>query len=155
MNNPLQLLTPSQLAIGSGVTFPIEIKSKKVKTWNPQEKKWADNTLQGWYPESGDVKLINHNLESLLLYQIGQKLRDEKFGNTLEACIEEPNTRALYFFIEYHIRQIITQYESRISFKKIEAHKLPVGVLIRLHYRVNIDNPLDAYMDFMVSNNNS
>ena len=50
----------NQLIIGSGMLFPIEITT-------------GENGKTGWYPTQGDQKLIENNIETLLLYQIGQK----------------------------------------------------------------------------------
>lgn len=151
MESTLQQLTPAQLSIGQGVTFPIQISSKKVWQLNLSNKKWEEVEVRGWYPISGDTDLIRNNLQGCLLYQIGQRLRQEEFGNNLESCLEEPSTQVLVFFIENMIRTLISRYEDRITYKNTNIYTPKPGILyIRVQYQVR-DDTLEEYLDFAIN----
>lgn len=153
MESVLQKLTPLQLSIGSGVTFPILISSKKIWVANLTNKTWEEKTVTGWYPTSGDVKLINENLQNILLYQLGIRLRQEEFGSNLEACLEEPCTQVLVFFIENNIRTLFAQYENRIIFKKMQSYLLGQGsVYIKVQYQVK-NTPVEEYLELIINKN--
>lgn len=108
-------------AIGVGAIFPIELKEN-------------DQGQTGWYPVYGDSKLIEENIKALLLYEIGQRLRQEDFGTRLIEVLEEPNTSALSFLIREYLMQALNKYESRVQVTKISSIRLnqkttyPVGV---------------------------
>lgn len=121
-------------AIGIGTLFPIELKE------NSQGEK-------GWYPVYGDSSLIENNLKSLFLYEIGQRLRQEDFGTKLIEVLEEPNTSALSFLVREYIKQALSKYEHRIEITKISSTRLNQKLHILLEYRIielNIDSFLEA-----------
>lgn len=149
----LQGLTPLELAVGSGVTFPIKITHKPKRVWDSVNKKVIEVNQSGWYPKMGNTDLIKHNLETALLYPKGFRLREEDYGNTLESIIEEPNTQALKFYITNAIRTIIGNYESRITFKEVQTRTNGATVVIRIHYTINTEQPIDDYLDLYMINN--
>ena len=94
-------LNPKQKAIGSGITFPLEVKNG------------------GVYPVLGDIKLIEDNINSLILYPVGFRYRQEEYGTAVESYLEEPNTQALRFYIKNSLIAGIAQYEPRIFFNDL------------------------------------
>ena len=114
-------------SIGSGPLFPIELtKNELGKT--------------GWYPVSGDTKLIDNNLEAILQYQIGQKFRGEDFGTRLWECIEEPNTQAQAFLINTFLKEAISLYEDRINYKEAIISRSGNKLHIEMHYTLKQSN---------------
>ena len=78
--------------VGKGMIFPIQLtRNEKGET--------------GWYPVNGDMALVRNNISSIMYYLIGQRFRQENFGNRLWECIEEPNTQALSFIIKEFIKR--------------------------------------------------
>ena len=121
-------------AIGIGAIFPIEL------TENNQGQ-------TGWYPFYGDSKLIEENIKALLLYEIGQRLRQEDFGTKLIEVLEEPNTSALSFLVREYIMQALAKYESRVVVTKISSTRLNQKLHILLEFRIvelNQDSFLEA-----------
>ena len=110
--------------IGSGPLFPIELTKKELgKT--------------GWYPVSGDTKLIENNLESLMIHQIGQKFRGEDFGTRLWECIEEGNTQAQAFLVNAFMKDAISSWEDRITYKSTTITREGSRIILRFHYVIN------------------
>ena len=121
-------------AIGVGAIFPIELKEN-------------DQGQTGWYPVYGDSKLIEENIKALLLYEIGQRLRQEDFGTKLIEVLEEPNTSALSFLVREYIMQALAKYESRVVVTKISSTRLNQKLHILLEFRIvelNQDSFLEA-----------
>lgn len=121
-------------AIGIGAIFPIELKE------NSQGQ-------TGWYPVYGDSKLIEENIKALLLYEIGQRLRQEDFGTKLIEVLEEPNTSALSFLVREYIMKALAKYESRVAVTKISSTRLNQKLHILLEFRIvelNQDSFLEA-----------
>lgn len=121
-------------AIGIGAIFPIELKEN-------------NQGQTGWYPVYGDSKLIEENIKALLLYEIGQRLRQEDFGTKLIEVLEEPNTSALSFLVREYIMQALTKYESRVAVTKISSTRLNQKLHILLEFRIvelNQDSFLEA-----------
>ena len=114
-------------SIGSGPLFPIELtKNELGKT--------------GWYPVSGDTKLIDNNIEAILQYQIGQKFRGEDFGTRLWECIEEGNTQAQMFLIKAFMKEAISNWESRITYKSTTLTRDGSRIILKFHYVINSTN---------------
>ena len=114
-------------SIGSGPLFPIELtKNELGKT--------------GWYPVSGDTKLIDNNLESLLIHQIGQKFRGEDFGTRLWECIEEGNTQAQAFLVNAFLKEAINSWEGRITYKGTTITREGSIIILKFHYVINDTN---------------
>lgn len=121
-------------AIGIGAIFPIELKKN-------------NQGQTGWYPVYGDSKLIEENIKALLLYEIGQRLRQEDFGTKLIEVLEEPNTSALSFLVREYIMQALAKYESRVVVTKISSTRLNQKLHILLEFRIvelNQDSFLEA-----------
>ena len=121
-------------AIGIGAIFPIELKEN-------------NQGQTGWYPVYGDPKLIEENIKALLLYEIGQRLRQEDFGTKLIEVLEEPNTSALSFLVREYIMQALAKYESRVVVTKISSTRLNQKLHIMLEFRIvelNQDSFLEA-----------
>lgn len=110
-------------AIGIGAIFPIELKEN-------------NQGQTGWYPVYGDSKLIEENIKALLLYEIGQRLRQEDFGTKLIEVLEEPNTSALSFLVREYIIQALAKYESRVVVTKISSTRLNQKLHILLEFRI-------------------
>ena len=121
-------------AIGIGAIFPIELKEN-------------NQGQTGWYPVYGDSKLIEENIKALLLYEIGQRLRQEDFGTKLIEVLEEPNTSALSFLVREYTMQALAKYESRVVVTKISSTRLNQKLHILLEFRIvelNQDSFLEA-----------
>lgn len=121
--------------IGIGVSYPIQLTEN-------------DRGEIGWYPLNGDFQLIRDNISSILYYQIGQRFRQENFGNRLWQCIEEPNTQALKFLIKEFILQAIGTWEQRITLKNINITREGSKVLVGIHYIINQTNT-SQYLDLV------
>ena len=100
--------------IGKGMTFPIKLNRN-------------ENGETGWYPVNGDI----------LYYMIGQRFRQENFGNRLWECIEEPNSQALSFIIKEFIKTAIGTWEQRLTFKGIKVARVDAKVNIEVEYSIN------------------
>ena len=120
-------------AIGIGAIFPIELKEN-------------NQGQTGWYPVYGDSKLIEENIKALLLYEIGQRLRQEDFGTKLIEVLEEPNTSALSFLIREYIMQALNKYESRVLITKISSTRLNQKLHILLEFKI-IELNLDSFIE--------
>lgn len=95
--------------IGVGVTFPLKVTEFKGHS--------------GVYPVEGDIQLIQDNLVSILQYTVGQRIRQEDFGNKLISIIEEPNNLVLDRAVYTYLRIAISKYEPRIKIKDINTIK--------------------------------
>ena len=120
-------------AIGIGAIFPIELEEN-------------DQGQTGWYPVYGDSRLIEENIKALLLYEIGQRLRQEDFGTRLIEVLEEPNTSALSFLIREYIMQALNKYESRVLITKISSTRLNQKLHILLEFKI-IELNLDSFIE--------
>lgn len=130
------------LSIGSGVLFPIELKTNSLG-------------YTGWYPVSGDTKLIENNLEALILYQIGQKFREEDFGTRLWECIEEGNSQAQMYLINNFLKEAIGTWESRITYKSTTLTRVGSKLTIEFHYVINASNSSNVGTITYDASNNS
>lgn len=119
-------------AIGIGAIFPIELEEN-------------DQGQTGWYPVYGDSRLIEENIKALLLYEIGQRLRQEDFGTRLIEVLEEPNT-SLSFLIREYIMQALNKYESRVLITKISSTRLNQKLHILLEFKI-IELNLDSFIE--------
>lgn len=120
-------------AIGIGAIFPIELEEN-------------DQGQTGWYPVYGDSKLIEENIKALLLYEIGQRLRQEDFGTRLIEVLEEHKTSALSFLIREYIMQALNKYESRVLITKISSIRLNQKLHILLEFKI-IELNLDSFIE--------
>jgi len=113
--------------IGSGVLFPIKL------TENARGE-------TGWYPVTGTPDLILHNVNSIIQYEIGSRLRQEDFGTRLWECIEEPNTQAQAFLVNQFVKQALLKWEDRISITKTELIRQGTKLSIAIHYNIKNTN---------------
>lgn len=113
--------------IGSGVLFPIKL------TENARGE-------TGWYPVTGTPDLILHNINSVIQYEIGSRLRQEDFGTRLWECIEEPNTQAQAFLVNQFTRQALLKWENRIILTKTELIRQGTKITISIHYTLKNTN---------------
>lgn len=120
--------------IGSGALFPINLtKNARGET--------------GWYPVTGTPDLILHNINSVIQYEIGFRLRQEDFGTRLWECIEEPNTQAQAFLVNQFTKQALTKWEDRINITKTELVRQGTRISIAIHYTIkntNFGDVIDA-----------
>lgn len=132
--------------VGKGITFPIQITKDT-------------NGKTGVYPVNGDFELVRNNISSILYYIIGQRFRQEEFGNRLWECIEEQNTQALSYLIKSFIRGAIEAWEQRVKLKNIMVTRNGAKVDVQVNYQVvgsesnqylyltydSMDNSLNSY----------
>ncbi len=88
--------------IGSGPTFPIRLSQNH-------------GGKTGWYVENGTIDLLRSDLSSYMIYQVGERIRQENFGSRLSECIEEPNTSALVNLVRSFTIASIKPWEPRIN----------------------------------------
>nr|DAL07172.1 MAG TPA: baseplate assembly protein [Caudoviricetes sp.] len=112
-----------ELTIGRGMLFPIQLTQN-------------DNGETGWYPVTGDTKLIENNISSILYYQIGQRIRQENFGTRIWECIEEPNTQALKFIVKQFIQDAFEAWEPRLSLKDFSITQSDSKLDIVVQYQI-------------------
>lgn len=117
--------------IGSGVLFPITL------TENSRRE-------TGWYPVSGTPDLILHNINSLIQYELGFRIRQEDFGTRLRECIEEPNTQAQAFLVNQFIKQALSKFEDRIDFKNTSIVQQGTQLTITVNYSIRNTNLGDS-----------
>ena len=117
--------------IGTGVLFPFKL------TENSRGE-------TGLYPVSGTPDLILHNLNSLIQYELGFRIRQEDFGTRLWECIEEPNTQAQAFLVEQFLKQALRKFESRIIYKGAEIVRKGTQLIINITYSIKSTNLDDS-----------
>lgn len=120
--------------IGIGATYPIQIQKNELGE-------------TGWYPINGSLELIKNNISSILYYMIGQRFRQENFGNRLMECIEEQNTQALSFIIKEFIKTSIGTWEHRILLKRILVERINHKINIEVNYVLKEDNQNNQYLN--------
>lgn len=118
-----------ELSIGSGAYFPIELTQKDGKS--------------SWKVITGDIRLINQNLITLFNTQLGEIIRNEKFGNRLWECLEEPNTQAQAFLVELFCKSAIESWEPRIKFLESKITQGIDKLHISLHYTLREDQTVN------------
>lgn len=128
--------------IGSGGCFPIELTTPVDNNGTPEMVETTEGVKPkvGWYPIKGDIKLIEQNLRSILLFQIGQRFRQENFGTRIWECIEEPNDQLLEFLVKDFIRDGINSWEPRIKSLAVDTRREYDKVLITVRFQVNFSN---------------
>lgn len=117
-------------AIGSGALFPIEL------TENSRGE-------TGWYPISGNPDLILHNINSVIQYELGFRIRQEDFGTRLWECIEEPNTQAQAFLVYQFVKQALTKWEERITITSTDLIREGTKLTLQIHYSIKNTNQSD------------
>lgn len=119
--------------IGKNILFPIQITTN-------------DQGLTGVYPVNGDFDLIRNNISSVLYYSIGQRFRQEDFGNRLWECMEEPNVQVLAFIIKEFIKEAISTWEQRVTLQDISVSLVGAKVKVQVSYKVN-DTNVSQYLN--------
>lgn len=131
--------------IGSGVLFPIKIAPRLDEDGNPIKVPELDENGEptgnmvnatGWYPTVSDPELVTNNLTAILVYQVGQRIRQEGFGTKIRASIEEFNTQVLAYLLEKNIREAIEKYEPRVNGYKVILEREGDKLKISLYYRL-------------------
>ena len=110
-------------SIGSGVLFPIQLEENS-------------DGKTGWYPKTGTTDLIIHNLNSVLQYELGFRIRQEDFGTRLWECLEEPNTQAQTFLVNQFLKQALVKFESRIKITRTDVIRQGTSLKLSLAYSI-------------------
>ena len=118
-------------AIGSGVLFPIKLEVNS-------------SGQTGWYPTTGSIDLILHNINSIIQYELGFRIRQEDFGTRLLECIEEPNTQAQAFLVYQFVRQALIKWENRIIITGTKLFREGTKLTIQIHYTIKNTNYTDT-----------
>jgi phage baseplate assembly protein W len=113
--------------IGSGVLFPIKLETNS-------------RGQRGWYPVTGSTDLILHNINSVIQYEIGSRIRQEDFGTRLWECIEEPNSQAQAFLVNQFVKQAMVTWEDRIYLTKTELVRQGTKLSVIIHYTLKNTN---------------
>ena len=117
--------------IGSGALYPIKLEQNS-------------SGQTGWYPVTGTPDLILHNINSVIQYEIGSRIRQEDFGTRLWECIEEPNTQAQAFLVYQFVKQALTKWENRIMITKTDLIREGTSLTIQIHYSIKNTNQSDV-----------
>jgi phage baseplate assembly protein W len=117
--------------IGSGVLFPIKLETNS-------------RGQQGWYPVTGSTDLILHNINSVIQYELGFRIRQEDFGTRLWECIEEPNTQAQAFLVYQFVRQALVKWENRIVITGTKLFREGTKLTIQINYSIKNTNQTDT-----------
>lgn len=119
------------IAIGSGVLFPINLsQNEKGET--------------GWYPITGSRDLILHNLNSIIQYELGFRIRQEDFGTRLWECIEEPNTQAQSFIVYQFVKRALVKWETRIDLTNVDLIHEGSKLTIQIGFNIKNTNQQDS-----------
>lgn len=116
-------------SIGSGPLFPIQL------------------TKGSWQPVKGSLQLIEDNIISILVYQIGFKIRQEIFGTRNYECLEEPNVNTTRLLVYRFTQEAIAAWEPRVRLLETNISFTPTQIHINLKYRV-LTNQLIGELDF-------
>ena len=117
--------------IGSGVLFPIKLETNS-------------RGQRGWYPVTGSADLILHNINSVIQYELGFRIRQEDFGTRLWECIEEPNTQAQAFLVYQFVRQALGKWENRIVITGTKLFREGTKLTIQINYSIKNTNQTDT-----------
>ena len=116
--------------IGSGALYPIQLEQNS-------------SGQKGWYPVTGSADLILHNINSVIQYELGFRIRQEDFGTRLWECIEEPNTQAQAFLVYQFVKQALTKWENRIMITKTDLIREGTKLTIQIYYSIKNTNQAD------------
>lgn len=117
--------------IGSGALYPIQLEQNS-------------SGKRGWYPVTGSKDLILHNINSVIQYELGFRIRQEDFGTRLWECIEEPNTQAQAFLVYQFVKQALTKWENRIMITKTDLIREGTKLTIQIYYSIKNTNQTDT-----------
>lgn len=116
-------------SIGSGPLFPIQLEKGS------------------WKPAKGSLQLIEDNIISILVYQVGFKIRQEIFGTRNYECLEEPNINTTRLLIYRFTQEAIAAWEPRVKLLETQVSFTATQIFINLKYRV-LTNQLIGELDF-------
>lgn len=136
-------------SIGNGAGFPIKLTTV-MKDGKPEMVTLPDGTMVPkvtWAISKGTTDLIKQNITSILVYQIGYRIRQEYFGCRLWEAIEEPNTNFLQSQITQFITSSISNWEPRVSEVSIEVvRKSKESIGLHLNFSIGgIEGTNDVY----------
>ena len=117
--------------IGSGALYPIQLEQNS-------------SGQVGWYPVTGSKDLILHNINSVIQYELGFRIRQEDFGTRLWECIEEPNTQAQAFLVYQFVRQALVKWENRIVITSTKLFREGTKLTIQINYSIKNTNQTDT-----------
>ena len=117
--------------IGSGALYPIKLEQNS-------------SGQTGWYPVTGTPDLILHNINSVIQYELGFRIRQEDFGTRLWECIEEPNTQAQAFLVYQFVRQALVKWENRIVITGTKLFREGTKLTIQINYSIKNTNQTDT-----------
>lgn len=123
------MTTILEKSIGSGPLFPIILENGS------------------WNPVVGDPRLITDNLRSILLYQVGFRIRQEIFGTRLVECLEEPNTNLTRLLVYRFVKESIQAWEPRIILKTIDVKSTVEKIDVNITYQI-VKTQLVQELDF-------
>lgn len=136
-------------SIGNGAGFPIKLTTV-MKDGKPEMVTLPDGTMVPkvrWAISRGDTELIKQNITSILVYQIGSRIRQEYFGSRLWEAIEEPNTAFLRAQIMNFINDSISLWEPRVGSIDVEVTRTSKESLgLHLVFTITgVDGSIDVY----------
>lgn len=106
--------------IGSGITFPLQIKNGKVIT-------------------KSDFTLIRSSIGIILNWHIGTRFYNERFGSRVWECLEEPNDNVVKSLLTFFIIETLNIWEKRIELRnnsiiytKVNHDKINIKITYRL-----------------------
>lgn len=158
------MASPITSRIGTGITFPIQLTTQKDKEGNDILIPKVDTNGNvvygdqgnivmvpkvGCYPVVGSTKLIQNNLTSLFIYQLGERFRQENFGSRLWEAIEEPNDQLLHHMMNLFIKSSIATWEPRIKGLDVilerQREKLKITIKFMVDSSGNVENLILEY----------
>lgn len=108
----------------------------------------------GWFPVVGDINLIKQNLTAIIIFQIGQRFRQEYFGTRVYESLEEPNTIAQAHLIKSFLQEGILNWEPRITKLRVETQQYQDIVKVIIRFQVNHNQSVEE-MEFDFNPNTS
>ena len=111
-------------SIGNGLQFPIVLENNTSGLFRP--------TIL-----YGDIALVQQNLKAILVYEIGQRIRQEYFGSSLWSTIEEPNNDILALKIANSLNGSVKLFEPRVNINNVQLRRLSnESVAVNLFYSI-------------------
>ena len=144
------MASPITSKIGTGMLFPIQITTAKDNDGNdimiPKIDENGNPVLHGgepilvpktgWYPVTGDPALIQNNLKSIFIYQLGERFRQENFGSRFWEALEDPNDNVLQRMLDLFIKSSIASWELRIRALDINLERKDYKLYIHLQFAI-------------------
>lgn len=152
------MASPITSSIGTGMLFPIQITTAKDADGKdimiPKVDENGNPVLKGgepvlvpkagWYPTKGNPELVQNNLTSLFIYNLGERFRQENFGSRLWEALEEPNDNVLQHMLDLFIKSSVASWEPRIKALDVNLERNGYKLYITLQFAIgsssNISN---------------